>query len=102
MLYLLGCARVHVIVKFYTGCVSLGESESAFLDSKTDTAFLYPNPKTDFESVEFILRKDSKDQIQIWILGIHDLERFFGKGFEKNTCDQRHARKNRLPPFSED
>ena len=103
MLHLLGCALVHVIVKFYKGFFSLGESESGFLDSKTDFAFrLYPNPKMDFESVESILKKDSKDQIQIRILGIHDFKRFFGKGFENNTYDQRHARKNRLPPFFED
>ena len=72
--------------KYILGYVSLGESESGFLDPKTDFAFLYPNSQTDFESVESILRKDSKDQIRI--LGIHDLERFFWKGFEKNTCIQ--------------
>ena len=45
----------------------------------------------DFESIESILRKNSKNQIQIQILGIYDLEHFFGKpkGFKKNmyvTC----------------
>ena len=40
---------------------------------KPDFVFLYQNPKTDFESIESILRTDSTDQIQIWILGIHDL-----------------------------
>ena len=37
----------------------MGESESGFLDSKTDTAFHYPNPKTVL-GIRDLERKDSK------------------------------------------
>ena len=70
ILYLLGCTRVHVIVKFYKGCVSLGEFESGFqFRSKTVLRFFNPNPKADFESVEFILRKIQRIKSKSGFLG---------------------------------
>ena len=51
--------------------------------SENRFALLYPNPTTDYESVESALLKDSEHHILIRILRIHEPERFFVKGFEK-------------------
>ena len=66
----------------------LGKSKSGFPNPKTDFAFFWANPKTDYESVKSTLCVDSSDQIKIRTLEIHDLSVYFGKGFEKSIFDE--------------
>ena len=45
------------------------------------------------KSIKSTLRVDSSDQIQIQIFEIHNLNVFWGKGFEKSTFDKRFFQK---------
>ena len=53
----------------------------------------------DFESIESILRMDSTDQIQIRILGIHDLSVSLRKGLKKVRMASSLRCEITSPPF---